>query len=77
MLCTMNDVQVVPSARGPGQGMLDLGWVDFDLGVSPSHFCQFPLAQAESGRQWNTQNTSQLNPVYEQMGHPVLSVLTI
>ena len=32
---------------------------------------KFPPAQAELGRQWNTQNPSQCNPVPEQMGHLV------
>ena len=42
--------------------LVDLGWVDFDLGVPPSFpaaSAKVPLAQAELGRQWNTQNSSQ------------------
>ena len=47
--------------------LVDLGWVDFDFCVPPScpaASAQFPSAQAESGRQLNTQNISQQNPVY-------------
>ena len=35
---------------------------------------KFPSAHAELGRQWNAQNTSQHDPVHEQMGHPVTPV---
>ena len=51
--------------------LVDLGWIDFDLGVPPSCLAasaKFPLAHAEPGRQVNTQNQSQPNPVHEQMG---------
>ena len=47
---------------------MDLGWVDFDLGVTPISSCcpaasaKFQSAQAEFGRQWNTQNPSHPNP---------------
>ena len=37
-----------------------LVWVDFDLGVLPSCFCQIPIGRGKSGRQWNTQN--KVNP---------------
>ena len=50
--------------------LVDLGWVDFDSGVPqscPATSAQFPSVQAESGRQWNTQNSSHPNPVHEQM----------
>ena len=50
---------------------LTLIWVFHPLVQLPSRFCQNPTAQAESDRQCNTQNPSQPNPVYEQMGHPV------
>ena len=51
----------------------DLGGVDFDLCVPPScPAAKFPSAQAESGRQWNTRNPSQQNPVSAQLGHPVV-----
>ena len=41
--------------------LVDMGWFDFDLGIPP--YClaassKFPLAQEESGRQWNTQKPS-------------------
>ena len=55
--------------------LLDLGWVDFDLGVkvTPSFpIAKFSLAQAELGRQWNTKNQNQPNP--RQMGHPVVCI---
>ena len=57
--------------------LVALGWVDFDLGVPPScppalaASAKFPSAKAESGRQWNTQNPSQQNPVHDQVEHPV------
>ena len=59
--------------------LADLGWVDFDLSVPPilpscpAASAKFPSAQAELGRQWNTQNSSQPNPVYEHMGRPVFA----
>ena len=34
----------------------------------PAASAKFPSAQAELGRQWNTQNSSQPNPVHEDMG---------
>ena len=54
--------------------LVDLGWVDFDFGLPlscPVASAKFPSAQAELGRQWNTQNLSQPNQVHNQMGHPV------
>ena len=47
--------------------LANLGWVDFDLGCStmlpscPASSANFPSAQAEPGRGWNNQNTSQPN----------------
>ena len=62
-----SSIQGVPSARRPG-----LGWLSFGCStILPSCLAAsatFQLAQAESGRQWNTQNPSQPNPVYEHMG---------
>ena len=61
--------------------LVDLGRVDFAIWVFhplaqlPSHFCQIPSSQAESGIQWNTQNSDQPNQVNEQMGHPVHSII--
>ena len=58
-----------------GYVLVDLGWVDFDFCVPPScpaASAKFPSAQAELGRQWNTQNPSQQNPVSAHLGHPVL-----
>ena len=55
--------------------LMDLGLVDFDLGVPPScpaTSAKFPPTKADPGRQWDTQNPSQPNPVHEQMGHPVV-----
>ena len=59
--------------------VIDVGLVDFDFSVPP--FCpaakpllpsaQFPPAEAELGRQWNNQNASQPNLVYDQMGRLV------
>ena len=49
------------------------GWVDFNLGVPPScpvAFAKLPSAQAESARQWNTQNPSQPNPGPRADGTP-------
>ena len=57
--------------------LVDLGWVDFDLGDSTilpiclATSAKFPSAQADLGRKWNSQNPTQPNPVYKQMGHPV------
>ena len=63
-------IQGVPCARRPG-----LGWVWFQgstiLPSLPAASAKFPSAHAESGRQWNTQNPRQTNPVYEHMGRPV------
>ena len=45
---------------------LRLGWVDFDLGYSPTcsaASANFPLAQAEIGRGWNRKNQCQPKPV--------------
>ena len=57
--------------------LVDLGWVDYDLAVAqpscPATSAKFPSAQAELGRQCNTQNSSQPNPVHEQMGRPLQS----
>ena len=53
--------------------VVDLGWVDFDLGVLPSSLAsKSSLAQAELGRQWNISNPSQPNPVHDHQPHPVL-----
>ena len=47
--------------------LVNLGWVDFDLGcftILPScsaSSANFPSAQAEPGRGWNSQNQSQPN----------------
>ena len=42
--------------------------VEIDVGVlSPWPAAQPPLL----GRQWNSQNSSQPNPVHKQVGHPV------
>ena len=60
-----------------GYVLVDLGWVDFDFCVPPScpaAFAKFPSAQVESGRQRNTQNPSQPNPVYDNMGRAVQMV---
>ena len=40
----------------------------------PAASAKFPSAQAESGRQWNTRNPSQQNPVSSHLGHPVLTI---
>ena len=42
----------------------------------PALSARLPFAQAESGRQWNSINQSQPNPVREVMGHPVCIVLS-
>ena len=48
--------------------LANFGWIDFDLGCStilPScsaSSANFPSAQAEPGRGWNSQNQSQPNP---------------
>ena len=52
-------------------GWLTLISVIHHLAKLPSRFWQIPITQAESGRQWNTRNPSQQNPVYEHMGRPV------
>ena len=58
----------IPCARGPRVG-LTLIWV---LHPScPAASDKFPSAQAELGRQWNTLNSSQPNPVHEHIGRPV------
>ena len=52
--------------------LVDLGWVDFDFCVPPTcpaASAKFPSAKAELSRQWNTQNLSQPDPVYYQIGH--------
>ena len=56
--------------------LVDLGWDAFDgvphiLPSCQAASAKFPSAHAESGRQWNTQNPRQPNPVYEHMGRPV------
>ena len=54
--------------------LVDLGWVDFDLGASPifpsypAASAKFPSAQAELCRQRNTHISSQPNPVHKHMG---------
>ena len=69
-LVNNNIVQVVPCPGRPG-----LGWLWFQcstiLPSCPAASAKFPSAQAQSGRQWNTRNPSQQNPVYEHMGRPV------
>ena len=53
---------------------VDMGLVDYDLCVPPYYpaaSAKFPSPQVELARQWNTHNSSQPNPVHEQMGHPV------
>ena len=51
--------------------LVDLGWVDFEVGVPPSCPAVQPLlpnspsAKAELGGQWITQNSSQPNQVQE------------
>ena len=63
-----NSVQGVPCVCRPG-------WLWFlcstILPSCPDSSAKFPSAQAESGRQWNTGNPNQQNPVYENMGCPV------
>ena len=57
----------------------DLSWVGLTFILVCHHLtyscaatsAKFPSAQAELSRQWNTKNSSQPNPVHEQMGHPV------
>ena len=51
-------MQGVSSACGTG-----LGWAQ-----QSKRFCQIPISPC---RQWNTQNSSQPNPVHEQLAHPV------
>ena len=60
--------------------LANLGWVDFDLGCStilPScsaASAKFPPAQAELGRQWNSQNASQPNPGSPGDGSPCTTI---
>ena len=54
-------LQGVPSACGPGLG-LTLIWVLTVLPSCPATSAKFTSAQAELGRQWNTQ--IQVNPTY-------------
>ena len=37
------------------------------LPICPAASAKFPSAQAELGRQWNTQNSSQPNPIHEHL----------
>ena len=50
---------------------VDLGWVDFDLGVPPSCLAVWPILQnwADSGTHKILVYT--LNPVHDNMGHSV------
>ena len=55
---------------------MDLGWVDFDLGVPPSCPPAQPLLPNFHGPKQNwadseTQNSSQTNHAHDLMGHPV------
>ena len=63
-------VQGVPSELRPG-----LSWLWFLCStILPScqaAYAKFSSAQADSGRHWNTQNSSQQNPVSAHLGHPV------
>ena len=60
-----NLAQKIQGVLGVSHLLVDLGWVDFDLGVPPScpaASAKFPSAQADLVRQWNTQNAIQPNP---------------
>ena len=59
--------------------LANLGWVDFDLECStilPScstSSANFPSAQAEPGRGWNSPNQSQPNPAIRPDGPPCIA----
>ena len=60
--------------------VIDLGLVDLEIECSTilptcqATSAKFPPAEAELDRQWNNQNLSQPNLVYDQMGHSVVWV---
>ena len=60
----------MPCPRKPGLGWLWFLW-STNLPSCLAASAKFQSAQAESGREWNTQNPSPQNPVYEDMVHPV------
>ena len=60
----------VPCDRRPGLGCYTI------LPSCPATSVKFPSAQVELGRQWNTQNPSQQNPVYKHMGRPVIKIIS-
>ena len=66
-------IQGDSSGRGPGLVWLWFGCSTI-LPICPAASAKFPSPQAELGRRWKAQNSSQSNPVHEQMNQPVLQL---